>query len=132
VNDTTPPANSGNANTQDNWESRYSGLQKVLSKRDTELTTATSELDRLREEHAKLAEELDTYRQRDVDASEEEVARQQYEALRERFGTEETPRPVGNNPTRSNVGMGDDWLSGSDGGYASRERTGDGMGFPIG
>ncbi len=106
--DTTPPANSGdNQQPQpDNWEGRYAGLQKVLAKRDTDLTTATTELDRLRRrENTKAQAELDTYRQRDVDAGEEEQARQSYEALRARFEPE-PPRPVGNNPARS-------WADGS-------------------
>ena len=131
-NDTTPPATSGDINQpQDNWEGRYAGLQKVLAKRDTELITATTELGRLQEEHAKTLAELDTYRQRDVDASEEEYARQQYETLRARFGDEESPRPVGNNPQRGNAPTGDDWLSTEPSAYKARERSGTGSGWPI-
>ena len=127
-NDTTPPPADGDDNTpQDNWESRYSGLQKVLAKRDTDLTTATGELGRLQEEHAKTLAELDTYRQRDVDASEEETARQQYEQLRQRF-EQEPPKPIGNNAARQT--RADDWTdSGST--YATRERSGTGTGWPL-
>ena len=129
---TTPAPQSGDTNTtQDNWEQRYGGLQKVLAKRDTELTTATAALGSLQEEHAQTLAELDTYRQRDVDASEEETARQQYEALRARFGDEESPRPLGNNVARGNAGSGDDWLS-AGGGYPTRERTGTSTGWPTG
>jgi hypothetical protein len=132
-NDTTPPANSGDANAQDtNWESRYTGLQKVLGKRDSELASATSALGTLREEHAKALAELDTYRQRDVDAAEEDVARQQYESLKARFDNEESPRPVGNNQQRQQPREEPDWLSATpSGGYASRERTGTGSGWPT-
>jgi hypothetical protein len=131
VDDTTPPANSGNiTNPQDtDWASRYTGLQRVLSTRDRELAGATSELGKLQEEHAKVIAELDTYRQRDVNASEEATAREQYEALRARFGVEETPTPVGNSQART-APREDDWLSAGSG-YNARERTGDGTGFPI-
>jgi hypothetical protein len=96
---TTPPGESGeNQTPQDDWQSRYAGLQKVLSKRDTELTTANASLDQLRKEHEQAVADLATYRQRDVDASEEDDARRQYESLRARF-EEAPPKPVGNNPT---------------------------------
>ena len=123
--DTTPPAESGDITDapQDNWEARYGGLQKVLAKRDTELTTATDELGRLRAEHEQAIADLATYRQRDVDASEDEQARQTYEQLRERFEAE-PPKPIGNNPARG-------WADGSDSRYADRERTGTGSGWPT-
>lgn len=122
--DTTPTPDTGdNTNApEDNWESRYGGLQKVLSKRDTELTTATSELGRLRAEHEQALADLNTYRQRDVDTSEDDNARQQFEQLKERF--EPTPKPVGNNPQRG-------WEDGSAERYASRERTGTDSGWPT-
>lgn len=129
---TTPPATSGdNQDASDNWEARYRGLQKVLAGRDTELTAANASLGTLQEEHAKTLAELDTYRQRDVDASEEENARQQYETLRARFGDEESPRPVGNNPQRGNAPTGDDWLSTEPSAYKARERSGTESGWPI-
>jgi hypothetical protein len=125
VPDTTPPPADGDDNTpQENWEGRYAGLQKVLSKRDTELTTATTELDRLKAEHEQAIAELGTYRQRDVDASEEDLARQQYDALRARFEPD-PPTPIGNNPQRRG------WEDGSGNSYAERERTGTGTGWPI-
>jgi hypothetical protein len=127
VTDTTPSPDSGDSNTpQDNWEGRYAGLQKVLAKRDTELSTATAELDRLRTEHEQALTDLATYRQRDVDASEEEQARQQYEQLRERF-EEAPPTPVGNNQQRTPASCAD----ASDRSFIDRERTGTSAGYPI-
>jgi hypothetical protein len=123
-NDTTPPPADGDTNApQEDWQSRYTGLQKVVAKRDTDLTTATSELDRLRAEHEQTLAELGTYRQRDVDTSEEDAARQSYEALRARFEPD-PPKPIGNNPSRG-------WEDGSGARYAERERTGTGQGWPI-
>ncbi len=126
MDDTTPTPDSGEITDQQDttWESRYQGLQKVLSKRDGELSTATTELGQLKEERAKTIAELETYRQRDVDASEEDVARQQFDALRARFEPE-PPKPVGNNPARG-------WEAGSESRYAERERTGTGTGWPTG
>jgi hypothetical protein len=126
VPDTTPPPADGDiTNPQDtSWESRYTGLQKVLSKRDSELTSATTELGKLQDEHGKTLADLDTYRQRDVDASEEDIARQQFEALRARFEPE-PPKPIGNNPARRG------WEEGSGERYAERERTGTSQGWPI-
>lgn len=122
--DTTPPANSGDTSTpSDNWEQRYKGLQKVVATRDADLHTKDAELAALREENEATKAALDTYRQRDVDTSEEEAARQQYEALRARF-EQEPPRPIGNNPAR-------DWTDGNGRRYADRERAGDSGGFPI-
>lgn len=124
---TTPPADGGdNQQPQDNWEGRYSGLQKVLAKRDTELATANASLGSLQEERDAALAELATYRQREVDASEEETARQQYEALRDRFEPA-PPKPIGNNPSA-------DWLSsaGAPNPYQTRERSGTGSGWPIG
>jgi hypothetical protein len=134
VTDTTPSPDSGDiTNAQENWEGRYAGLQKVLAKRDTELTTANTSLDALRTEHEQALADLATYRQRDVDASEEEQARAQYESLKARFGAEETHTPVGNNAARGNAPAAEnDWLSGNPSGYQSRERTGTGSGWPIG
>jgi hypothetical protein len=124
VPDTTPPPADGDTNTeQDNWEGRYSGLQRVLAKRDTELTTATTELGRLQAEHEQAIADLATYRQRDVDTSEEDLARQQFEQLRERFEPEPV-KPIGNNPAR-------DWTEGSGSRYAERPRTGTSHGWPI-
>lgn len=118
VADTTPPPADGDiTNAQENWESRYLGLQKVIAKRDTDLNTKQAELDALRAEHEAANTELAERRQRDVDTSEEDAARQQFEQLRERF--DPAPTPIGNSPAR-------DWLSGSeDAGYAQRERSGD-------
>lgn len=123
--DTTPSPDAGDTSSeQDNWQGRYAGLQKVVAKRDTELTTATTELDRLREENAKALADLGTYRQRDVDASEDEQARQSYEALRARFEPE-PPKPVGNNPAKT-------WADGSgDTNWRGRPHDGDGQGFPV-
>jgi hypothetical protein len=109
---------------QENWEQRYLGLQKVVAKRDEALNTKQAELDALRAEHEAATTRLNDYAQRDVDASEEEQARQQYELLRERF--EETPTPVGNNQARPAQG----WEDATER-YAERERTGTDSGFPI-
>ena len=128
---TTPSPDSGDSNTSDNWESRYAGLQKVLSKRDTDLTAAQAEADTLRKEREQVQAELEAYRQRDVDTSEEEQARQQYEDLKTRFEPE-NEKPIGNNASKANRGTDEnDWLTGSGNPYGSRERTGTGGGFPI-
>ena len=127
MNDTTPSPDSGDiTTTSDDWQSRYVGLQKVVAKRDTELTTTQAELEQLRKEREQAQAELDTYRQRDVDASEEEQARQQYEALRTRF-EEGPPKPVGNNAQRPAKG----WEDGSDTSWTTRGHNGNGSGFPI-
>ncbi len=118
---TTPDA-TPEPGTQDNWEARYKGLQKVLAERDTTLTTSTAALDSLRQEHEQTLAELDTYRQRDVDASEEEQARKTYEDLRARFEPEPPP-PVGLKGRRG-------WEDGSESGYLTRDKTGS-TGFPT-
>lgn len=123
-----PVSDAGNTTDnaqQDNWEQRYQGLQKVLAKRDTELTAATAQLDQLRAEREQAAAELETYRQRETDASEEEQARQQYEQLRARFEPE-PPTPIGNNPPR-------DWMDKqdqSDNHYASKGSKA-GLAWPL-
>ena len=126
-NDTTPAENGGgepNDAPQDNWEQRYSGLQRVLAKRDEALATATADLDSLRATHDAAIAELETFRQRDAEANEEATARQTYEQLRERFEMQSVnPVPVGSNPQR-------DWVD-VRGDYAERERTGTESGFPI-
>jgi hypothetical protein len=86
----------GASTTQDNWEQRYIGLQRVIAKRDEAMHTMTGELDSLRAEKEALLSQINDYTQARVDEAEEEAARQQYEALRERF--DPTPVPVGNNP----------------------------------
>jgi hypothetical protein len=118
-----PTPSTDDNSQQDNWEARYKGLQAVLGKRDTDLSTTSAELDRLRAEHEQAIADLSTYRQRDVDASEEDLARQQYEALRTRFEAD-PPKPIGNNPAR-------DWTDGSGERYRERERTGTGQGWPT-
>jgi len=97
---TTPSAVTADEATasQDNdWAARYTGLQKVIAKRDTELHTAREQFDSLRAEHEALLSELNEYRQSKVDAEEEEQARKQYDALRARFEPE-PPTPIANNP----------------------------------
>lgn len=92
--------------TQENWEQRYVGLQKVLAKRDTDLTDRQAALDALRAEKEAADLELAEYRQARVDASEKEAARTQYEQLRERFAAEERPpAPISNAAPRPN-----DWF----------------------
>lgn len=121
---TTPSTGNGDeSNTQENWESRYLGLQKVVAKRDAELNTRQAELDALRAEHEAATTALSDFRQKTADANEEELARQQYEQLRHRFEAE-PPTPIGNSPART-------WADGSGGDYAGRERTGTGMGWPT-
>ena len=120
---TTPPPADGDINaTQENWEQRYLGLQKVVAKRDADLTTRQAELDALRAEHEAATTRLSEYDQKAVDVTEEEQARQQYEALRTRFEAE-PPKPIGNNAAR-------DWAGGSGERYAERERTGTSSGWP--
>jgi hypothetical protein len=97
---TTPSVDTTADNpTSENWEARYAGLQRVIAKRDESLHTATSELDALKAEKEALLTEVSDYRQSRVDADEEEKARIQYEALRERFEPA-PPKPIGNNPAR--------------------------------
>ncbi len=122
---TTPPAESGDNQTpQDDWQGRYAGLQKVVAKRDTELTTANASLDQLRKEHEQALADLNTYRQRDVDASEEEQAKAQYESLRARFEAP-PPTPIGNNP------KGTSWTDGreDDANWRDRDRIDRGAGW---
>ncbi len=73
------------------WEQRYIGLQKVVEKRDAELAKRQAALDALKAEHEAATSQLNEYRQKDVDTSEEAAALAQYEQLRERF---ESPPPV--------------------------------------
>jgi hypothetical protein len=123
---TTPAPGSGETNgTQDNWEQRYSGLQRVLAKRDETLAALTADLDRLKAEHAANDAELADFRQKTVDASEEEAARQTYEALRERF-EREPPKPSGRNPPRV-----PEWTDVREDTYAGRPRNGTGSGYPV-
>lgn len=126
MNDMTPSSDdSGDiTNDADNWQGRYAGLQKVLSKRDTELTTATTSLDQLRKEHEQALADLATYRQRDVDTSEEEQARQQFESLKARFETP-PPKPIGNNPKSGS------WTDGraDDANWRERDRIDRGAGW---
>lgn len=82
----------------EDWARRYVGLQKVVAARDTELNTRQAALDALKAEHEAAITELNTYRQADVDKSEEETALRTYESLKERFSP--TPRPIGNNKAR--------------------------------
>jgi hypothetical protein len=77
----------------------------------------------LQQEHEQTLAELATYRQRDVDASEEERARQQYEDLRKRFEPE-PPTPIANQQARG-------WEEGSATPFGARERTGTGGGWPT-
>ena len=86
------------AEQQENWPARYAGIQRVVALRDTALVTTQTELNALKAEHETAIAELATYRQRDVDTSEEEAALASYEALKERFSP--TPRPIGNNKAR--------------------------------
>jgi hypothetical protein len=127
VDNTTPAPDAGDiANTQENWESRYLGLQKVVAKRDADMNTRQAELDALRAEHEAAQTELNDFRQKTVDASEEEQARAQYETLRTRFEPE-NPKPIGNNQARPAHG----WPDASGKGYADRDRLGTDMGFPT-
>lgn len=124
MDDMTPSSDdSGDTNDADNWQGRYAGLQKVLAKRDSELSTANASLDQLRKESEQALADLDTYRQRDVDTSEEDLARQQFEALRTRFEAP-APTPIGNNAAR-------DWTDSQSERYGDRERTGTSQGFPV-
>jgi hypothetical protein len=126
VPDDTTVAPEGDAATttqEPDWVAKYKGAQRVIAARDEALATSQTELDRLRSEHEKAIADLATYRQRDVDASEEDLARQQYDQLRQRFEPE-PPKPIGNSQARS-------WADGSGERYAERERTGTGSGWPI-
>lgn len=105
---TTPPVGMAEAqpkqteqdSNQENWASRYTGLQRVLAKRDEALHTVTAELDALRAEKEALANEVADYRQSRIDAEEEDKAFAQYEALKARFEPDQTPKPIGNNAPR--------------------------------
>ena len=123
----TTPAPEGDQTIaeQENWQERYTGLQKVVAKRDEALHTTTAALDALKAEHEAALAELNDHRQKQVDASEEETARQTYDQLRERFEPP-PPTPPGSNPAR-----GGDWTAPSGTKYAERERTGTGSGWPT-
>jgi len=120
------PAND-NTNDSSNWEQRYKGLQKVVSTRDEALNTLEADRDRLAAEHAASIAELETYRQRDVDNSEEEAARQNYEQLRQRFEPE-NPRPISVNPSRVDKAGWEDAVGNP---YSQRERKGTSSGWPT-
>ena len=126
MSDTTPPADGGNiTEPQDNWAARYVGLQKVVATRDADLHTANGQLDSLRKEHEQALARIAEYDQQAVDASEEEQAKAQYEALKTRF-EQDPPKPVGNNPQRT-------WADGSDddSSWGGRDRLGIDSGFPV-
>lgn len=112
---TTQPA-------EDDWASRYTGLQRVLAKRDAELHTAQEAIDALKAEHEAALTELATHRQKAVDATEEENARAQFELLKERF--EHTPKPIGNKPSRHGAAG---WLDQP----APQPKRNPSQGFPV-
>jgi hypothetical protein len=99
--DTTEPASPAE---DPSWSQRYTGLQKVVAKRDEALHTAGAAFDALQAERDADLIELNAYRQADVDKSEEETALATYESLKERFSH---VRPHGNNPARTQGGAGD-------------------------
>jgi hypothetical protein len=127
VPDDTTPAPEGDQNQapQENWQERYTGLQKIVAKRDEALHTTTATLDALRAEHEAALAELSEHRQKQVDASEEETARHQYDQLKARF---EAPPPV---PAGTNAPRGGDWTAPEGSKYATRERTGTSTGWPT-
>ena len=104
MSDTTPaPEGDPNDANQENqpgagedWQARYLGLQKVVAKRDEALRTERERLDALTAEHERISDEVAAYRQMKAAEVEEENARLQLEALKERF--EPPPVPVGINP----------------------------------
>ncbi len=105
--DTTPiPSTDGTPEAADdaaeNWSERYVGLQKVVAKRDSDLTATRAELDSLRAEKEAADLELAAFRQTTVDASEAEAAEAQYEQLRERFEPR-PPMPISNAAARPNA-----------------------------
>lgn len=128
MSDTTPIPTTGdqtNANAdQDNeWSKRYQGLQRVLAQRDEALAASTADLDRLRQEHEQATAELTAFRDKEASANEEENARQQYEALRERFEPKPPAKPLGNNPVR-------EWFE-PERQQREREPIGSGLHFPT-
>jgi hypothetical protein len=129
VSDTTPTPNVPDAQAepatpdQENWQARYVGLQKVVAKRDESLYTTQAALDALTREHAAAVTRLAEHDQQVANAGEEEAARASYEALRERF--DQRPRPVGNNPARTQGGAAD-WTN-----PGKRERAEPSQGFPV-
>jgi hypothetical protein len=91
MSDMTTPA--GAAGQGDNWEARYTGLQKVLSKRDAELAEARSASDtRLASYESDMAE-LRQVRAERAAAAEEANEQAKYEALRAKFEPE-SPTPL--------------------------------------
>jgi len=107
VSDTTTPAatDSGDAGNQD-WASKYNGLQRVLNRRHDELTTSQRELEQARQRSVELEQELAAYRAREAEQREEEQARAHYEALRGRF-EDAPPTPRSQNARREQSGRDD-------------------------
>lgn len=125
----TPSPEGGDSNQpQDQWEVRYTGLQKVVAKRDADLTAANEAYATLQAQHAAAAAELETFRQRDAAANEEANARQTYDQLRARF-EKAPPVPAGSNPQRTPASWVDADAVAS---FGQRPRTGTDSGWPIG
>ncbi len=95
--DTTTPAGQADADanaTTDSWEQRYTGLQRVVAKRDGELAEARKALTDLQTTREAETAELAEFRAQRAAADEEARAEAQYEALRQRFEAEPpTPTP---------------------------------------
>lgn len=119
----TPAPDAGEQSSeQENWSARYAGLQKVLSKRDTDLATATSALDELRRQHEAAMTELAAFKAAEAAAGEEEAAKAAYEELRQRF------EPKFRNPAANPIR--DAWSEGSAWADREREEVGTGMHWP--
>jgi hypothetical protein len=123
VPDTTPIPANGEQTPEENWEQRYAGLQKVIAKRDGALADRQRALDALQAEHVAALLELADFRQKAVDASEDEAARQQYEQLRERFEPA-PPTPLGANPPR-------DWTDHADRQRSPKPELAESTGYPT-
>jgi hypothetical protein len=90
---------SGDAGTGQDWPAKYTGLQRVLNRRQMELVDAQSALEQAKAMAAEQQIEIESYRARDRAANEEADAERTYEALRTRFEPE-PPTALRNNGPR--------------------------------
>ena len=97
----TPPDGQadGTQGNGEDWESRYTGLQRVVSKRDQETAALRRQMDEIVAARESDATELAEYRAQRAAAEEEARALASYESLRDRF-EEEPPAPLRHNEAR--------------------------------
>ena len=128
VTDTTIPADQSDAGTEDNWQARYVGLQKVLSTRDAELAAerkrAQEAQDALDAQSTDMTE-LEEFRQARQAAESEQAERAQYETLKAKF-EQAPPTPLKHGGSGDRVWAGADYPAAK-----ARERDAEVGGFPV-